>query len=74
MSVIVYTKSNCTQCEQTKRLLNKLEIPFEERNLETDPAALEEFKKKGLLAAPIVVTNRGTWSGFKFERIEGLKR
>ena len=72
MTVIVYTKSNCVQCEVTKRLLTRKGIEFEERNLETDLQALEEFKKRGLLAAPIVVTNHGTWSGFKPERIERL--
>lgn len=68
----VYTKNNCVQCTQTKRLLTQLEIQFEEINIENDPKMIDEFKQKGFLAMPIVVTDRGSWSGFKYERIQGL--
>jgi glutaredoxin-like protein NrdH len=71
--VTVYTNPQCVQCDMTKRELTKLEIPFDVVDLSTVPAKLAEFKEKGYLAAPIVVAGTEAWSGFKLERIRGLK-
>lgn len=38
----VYTKPQCPQCEQTQRWLTSKGIPFETRDVTTDPAALDE--------------------------------
>lgn len=73
-TTIVWTKSNCTQCVQTKRVMDSLGIPYEERNLENNPEAIEDFVGRGLLSAPIVESAHGTWSGFRLERIQDLKR
>lgn len=35
--VKLYTKNMCPYCESAKRLFKKLEIPYEEKNLENDP-------------------------------------
>jgi glutaredoxin-like protein NrdH len=70
--VTVYTKSNCVQCEMTKKQLTKKNIHFEEVDLEKSPKKLEEFKSRGLMAAPIVTTDVKEWSGFKPAKIESL--
>ena len=71
--VTVYTNPQCVQCDMTKRELTKLEIPFDVVELDKNPKLLAEFKEKGYLAAPIVVAGTEAWSGFKLERIRGLK-
>lgn len=73
MFVKVWTKSNCVQCEQTKKQLTKLDIEFTEMNLEEDIDQLEAFKEQGLMAAPIVETEVGTWSGFRLDKLQALR-
>lgn len=70
--VTVYTKSNCVQCEQTKKQFDKLGIEYSEVNLEENLDKLEEFKARGLMAAPIVTTDIKEWSGFRLDKIAGL--
>jgi len=72
--VTVYTKSNCVQCEQTKKQFDKLGIEYSVVNLEENLEKLEEFKERGLMAAPIVTTDNREWSGFRIDKITGLAR
>ena len=71
-TVTVYSKSNCVQCRQTKTVLEKAGIPFNEINLENDPVALEHFTNRGFMAAPIVTFGEKTWSGFRHGELKNL--
>lgn len=73
MFVKVWTKSFCVQCEQTKKQLDKFDIPYVELNLEEDLDQLEAFKEQGLMSAPIVETETGTWSGFRLDKLQTLR-
>lgn len=63
--IIVFTKSRCVQCDQTKRLLRKNGINFHELNLENDQIRLTDQRYKtayefvtqtlGAQAAPVVL-------------------
>jgi len=33
MHITLYTKSNCVQCKQSKKLLDKLELPYKTVNI-----------------------------------------
>lgn len=68
------TETTCVQCDATRRLLNKLGIPFIERSLEEHPETVEAFKADGYMQAPIVQTNHGVWSGFRPELIKALAK
>jgi glutaredoxin-like protein NrdH len=72
--VTVYTKSNCVQCDQTKRYLDRAGIGYTEEDLlsEKNAAQLAYFKAEGFASAPIVVTDIGTWSGFRLDKLKGL--
>lgn len=70
--VTVYTKSNCVQCETTKRALVKADIPFEVVDLEQNPTQLAEFTARGFTAAPIVSFGDKTWSGYRHGEIQNL--
>jgi len=74
MKVVIWTKSFCVQCEQTKKQFDKLGIEYEEQSLEDNPLVLEGFKQQGLLAAPIVTTDTKAWSGFRPDKIQSLDR
>ena len=73
MSVTVYhIGPSCVQCNQTKSLMTKLGIDFDEVDLRDHAELAEEFKKAGYLAAPVVIAGSKTWSGFKFDKIHAL--
>lgn len=74
MSVVVYTKPNCVQCDQTKRFLDKAGIEYSTEDITTEEnsAQLAYFQAEGFSAAPIVVTDIGTWSGFQVDKLKGL--
>jgi len=72
MEITVWTKSNCVQCDQTKKQFDKLGIKYKEQNLEENLIVLEDFKAKGLMSAPIVTTDTKAWSGFRIDKINSL--
>lgn len=63
--VIVFSKTRCVQCDQTKRLIHKNGINFHEMNLEDDDVRLADQRYKtayefvtqtlGAQAAPVVM-------------------
>lgn len=73
MIVTVYhIGPNCVQCNQTKRVMTQLGIAFDEVDLRQHSDIADKFKDEGHLAAPIVVADGQTWSGFRLERIRDL--
>lgn len=70
--VKIYTKSRCPNCVKSVNLMKRLEIPYEEISLETTPGALDTVISMGFQAAPVIVTEEESWSGFKDSKIRGL--
>jgi glutaredoxin-like protein NrdH len=71
--VQLYTLPACVQCDATKRYFKRYDIQFEEIKLQDDPGALEKVQAMGHTAAPVVVSQAGTWSGFRRDMLEALK-
>lgn len=74
VSAVVYTKSNCINCERTKDMLFNLDAPFETVNLEENPEAMEKIMAMNFRAAPVVVTDSDSWSGFNEQKIRAYAR
>ena len=74
MEIKIWTKSNCVQCEQTKKQFIKEGITYKEYNLEENMDQLDAFKEQGLLSAPIIESEIGTWSGFRIDKIGDLSK
>jgi glutaredoxin-like protein NrdH len=72
MTITVYSKPSCVQCDATYRALESKGVSFEIRDLSADEAALEEVKALGYLQAPVVVTSDDHWSGFRPDKIQEL--
>lgn len=72
MTVTVYTKPSCVQCNATYRALDAKGVRYTIHDLAEDPTALEEIKKLGYLQAPVVVTDEGHWSGYRPDKISEL--
>ncbi len=72
MTVTVYTKPSCVQCNATYRALDSKGIEYEVLDLSVDEAALAQVKELGYLQAPVVITDEGHWSGFRPDKIDEL--
>ncbi|WP_281872646.1 glutaredoxin-like protein NrdH [Brachybacterium paraconglomeratum] len=72
MSITVYTKPRCVQCDATKRALNKSGIVYDLVDLTEDERALEQVKALGYAQAPVVVTSNDHWSGFRPDKLKEL--
>lgn len=80
-SVTIYTKSNCRQCEATKRKFYSLGVLYNEVDLDENPEFIEYIKNLGYSQAPVVVVSyrdvnnsevfEQHWSGFRPDRIKG---
>lgn len=73
MSVTVYSKPSCVQCDATYRTLDKHGLTYDVVDVTADAEALEYIKALGYQQAPVVVVDGGHhWSGFRPDRITAL--
>ncbi len=72
MTVTVYTKPACVQCNATYRALDKKGITYQSVDITEDPAALERVLSMGYQQAPVVITDADHWSGFRPDKIAEL--
>jgi glutaredoxin-like protein NrdH len=72
MTVTVYTKPACVQCNATYRALDKKGIAYQSVDISQDPAALERVRSMGYLQAPVVITDNDHWSGFRPDKISAI--
>lgn len=74
MTVTVYTKPACVQCNATYRALDKKGITYQSVDITEDPAALERLLSLGFQQAPVVVTDADSWSGFRPDKIAEISQ
>lgn len=72
MSITVYTKPSCVQCEATKRHLKKMGLEFDTVDITEDQAAYDKVIAMGFQSAPVVITDEDSWSGYQPDKINGL--
>lgn len=72
MTITVYTKPDCVQCNATYRALDSKGIEYDTINVAEDGAALLTIKSLGYLQAPVVITESDHWSGFRPDKISAL--
>jgi glutaredoxin-like protein NrdH len=73
MTITLWTKPNCVQCETTKREFDRRGIIYKTRRLDKSPKAIDRFLELGLASAPIVETDDRRWGGFRLEKIKSLE-
>ena len=73
MKIVLWEKPGCSQCEMTRKQLDKRGIIYTTRRLDRSPKAVDRFLELGLLAAPIVETDDRRWSGFRLDKINSLE-
>jgi glutaredoxin-like protein NrdH len=72
MPIVIYTTPNCVQCSATARAMDRLGIVYDKVDLTQHPGVAEKFQEMGHTVAPIVVTDKKIWSGFRIEKIKSL--
>lgn len=72
MSVIVYSKPNCVQCDATYRALAKNGLEYTTVDITLDAEALDTVKALGYVQAPVVFAGGDHWSGFRPDKIKAL--
>jgi glutaredoxin-like protein NrdH len=72
MSITVYSKPSCVQCDATYRALNKQGLAYEVVDITADAEALENVRALGYQQAPVVFADGDHWSGFRPDKIKAL--
>jgi len=72
MSITVYSKPSCVQCDATYRALNKQGLEYDVVDISVDAEALENVKALGYQQAPVVFADGDHWSGFRPDKIKAL--
>lgn len=72
MSVTVYTKPACVQCNATYKALDKQGVDYNIVDITLDSDARDYVMALGYLQAPVVVSGGEHWSGFRPDRIRAL--
>lgn len=72
MSIKIYSKPNCPNCDLTKRDMDILGIEYTTIDLTKDTSALQRLVSQGHRSAPVVEAYGDTWSGYNQEKIKGL--
>ena len=76
MSITVYSKPRCPQCDATYRKLKKMGVAHESVDVTKDEESLDLIKGLGYSQAPVVAVRGGdgaileSWGGFRPDRIE----
>ena len=69
----VYSKTDCMQCNFTKKWLTEHGIEYKEIDVEKDEKALKYIKEElGYQAVPVVVTPAENWYGFRPDKLAEL--
>ena len=72
MTITVYTKPACVQCNATYKALDKEGLSYEVVDITEVPEARDYVMALGYLQAPVVVVDGEHWSGFRPDRIKAL--
>ena len=71
MSVIVYSADWCAFCHAAKDYFTSKNVEFEERNVEEDPAFMQEsVEKSGQMGIPVIDINGEIIVGFDRPKID----
>lgn len=72
MRAVLYTQPNCRFCEMAKDFLSSHGIPYVERDVSTDEAAVLELRKLGILAVPVIILEGHVVVGCDIDKLAEL--
>lgn len=74
MTVTVFSKPSCVQCDATYRALDKHNVAYRTVDITEDAEALDMVRGLGYLQAPVVMAGDEHWSGYRPDRISSLSQ
>lgn len=72
MTITVYSRPGCVQCNATSRALDKANLQYEVVDVTEDTDARDYVMSLGHLRAPVVVADDRHWSGYRPDQIKAL--
>ena len=72
MSIIVYAKPRCVQCDATTRALDKMGVAYSTIDVSQDAESLELILSLGYQQAPVVMAGDEHWSGYRPDKIKAV--
>jgi len=72
MSVELWTKPNCPNCDRTQMMLEQRGIDYSIRSFIEEPQLLDEAKARGFASAPVVIADDDAWCGLRPDKIVTL--
>lgn len=73
MSIKVYSKPNCMQCDYTKKHLDRMGLEYQSVYVTTDQQALDEVHRMGFHGLPVVVAEgMAPWVGYRPDELDKL--
>lgn len=77
MSIVVYSKPACSQCDNTYRHLDRKKLEYTIIDISEDKDAFEHVMSSGIMSAPLVEVTldsgvKLSWGGYKYDEIESL--
>lgn len=72
MTITIYSKPSCVQCNATYRALDKLGFEYTVVDITEDADARDYVMSLGHLQAPVVMAGGEHWSGFRPDKIKAL--
>ncbi|MBI4849389.1 MAG: glutaredoxin family protein [Nitrospirae bacterium] len=59
-------------CTKVKEYLSQKGVNYTERNIATEPAAIYDLRKMGIMTLPLILINGEAVTGFNQEKIDEL--
>jgi len=70
--VLLYSQPGCPPCFAAKQFLKERQVAFEYKDVQADPAALQELLDLNSRSTPTIVVGNEVMIGFDPERLETL--
>ncbi|NRH42517.1 glutaredoxin-like protein NrdH [Pseudomonas sp. MS15a(2019)] len=72
MTITIYSKPACVQCNATYRALDRQGITYEVVDIEQDAQARQTVESLGYRQVPVVVAGDDHWAGFRPDKLGRL--
>ena len=71
-TVVVYSQPGCMNCTKVKEYFSQKDIKYTERNIASEPAAIYDMRKLGIMTLPLTLINGEAVTGFNQEKLDEL--
>ena len=71
-NVVVYSQPGWMYCRKVKEFLSQQGVQFTERNISTDPDAVNDLRRLGAMTLPLTLIDSETLTGFDEEKFKQI--